>query len=47
LYKNIKLSERYTLQFRGEMFNAFNHANLYILPGQTTSPTALLEPPKA
>lgn len=33
LYKNIKLSERYSLQFRGEMFNAFNHANLYILPG--------------
>ena len=33
LYKNVKLSERYSIQFRGEMFNAFNHANLYILPG--------------
>lgn len=33
VYKNIKLSERYSLQLRGEMFNAFNHANLYLLVG--------------
>ncbi len=33
LYKNIKLSERYSIQLRGEMFNAFNHANLFVLPG--------------
>jgi hypothetical protein len=33
IYKNIKLGERYSLQFRGELFNAFNHANLYISPG--------------
>ena len=33
LYKNIKLSERYSIQLRGEMFNAFNHANLYIVGG--------------
>ena len=33
LYKNFKMGERYSLQLRGEMFNAFNHANLYILPG--------------
>jgi hypothetical protein len=31
--RNIKLSERYSIQLRGEMFNAFNHANLYIAPG--------------
>jgi hypothetical protein len=33
VYKNFKMGERYSLQLRGEMFNAFNHANLYILPG--------------
>jgi len=35
LYKNVKLSERYSIQFRGEVFNAFNHANLYLLAGTT------------
>ena len=30
--KNIKLTERFQLQFRGELYNAFNHANLYIYP---------------
>jgi hypothetical protein len=33
VYKNIKIGERYSLQLRGEMFDAFNHANLYVLPG--------------
>lgn len=33
IYRTIKLSERYSLQLRGELFNAFNHANLYIVPG--------------
>jgi len=33
IYKNIKFSERYSLQLRGELFNVFNHANLYITPG--------------
>ncbi|HXD30933.1 MAG TPA: TonB-dependent receptor [Pyrinomonadaceae bacterium] len=33
VYKNFKIGENKSLQFRGEMFNAFNHANLYILPG--------------
>ena len=33
VYKNFKMGERYSLQLRGEMFNAFNHANLYVLPG--------------
>ena len=31
--RNIKFGERYTLQLRGELFNALNHANLYIAPG--------------
>lgn len=27
LFKNIPISERYAMQFRGELFNAFNHTN--------------------
>jgi len=30
LYKNFKLTERYTLQLRFEAYNVFNHANLFI-----------------
>lgn len=30
IYKRFFLTERYNLQFRAEMFNAFNHANLFI-----------------
>jgi outer membrane receptor protein involved in Fe transport len=30
-YKNFKLTERFNLQFRGELYNIFNHSNLYIL----------------
>jgi hypothetical protein len=33
LSRNVKLTERYSLQLRAEMFNALNHANLYIAPG--------------
>ena len=33
IYRTVKLSERYSLQFRGELFNALNHANLYLVPG--------------
>lgn len=29
-YKNFKLTERFTMQFRGEMYNIFNHHNMYI-----------------
>jgi len=31
--RNVRLTERYTLQLRAELFNALNHANLYIAPG--------------
>lgn len=31
--RNVRLSERYTIQLRAELFNALNHANLYIAPG--------------
>jgi outer membrane receptor protein involved in Fe transport len=30
LYKNLRVTERVGLQFRGEFFNIFNHANHYI-----------------
>src|SRR6266404_3375664 len=30
LYKNFKLTERYTLQLRLEAYNVFNHANLFV-----------------
>ena len=33
VYRTVKLNERYRLQFRGELFNALNHANLYLVPG--------------
>lgn len=33
IYRTIRFSERYSLQLRAELFNAFNHANLYIAPG--------------
>ena len=29
-YKNFKLTERFTMQFRGEFYNIFNHHNLYV-----------------
>jgi hypothetical protein len=31
--RNVKLNEKYSLQLRAELFNALNHANLYIAPG--------------
>ena len=31
--RSIRLNERYSLQLRAELFNALNHANLYIAPG--------------
>lgn len=31
VYKDTKLTERFTLQLRAETFNIFNHANLYVV----------------
>src|SRR5215510_1218162 len=31
LYKTFKITERFGLQLRGEAFNIFNHANLYVV----------------
>ena len=33
IYKTFFLGERFKLQFRGELYNAFNHANLYVQSG--------------
>ena len=30
LYKSFAISEKLKVQFRGEMYNMFNHANLYV-----------------
>jgi outer membrane receptor protein involved in Fe transport len=30
MYKSVKINERFRLQLRGEMYNLFNHANLYV-----------------
>jgi hypothetical protein len=34
VYKNFRLTERFKLQFRAEMYNMFNHANLFINGGE-------------
>jgi outer membrane receptor protein involved in Fe transport len=34
IYKNFRLTERFKLQFRGELYNMFNHANLFINGGE-------------
>lgn len=33
VYKNFKVSERFSIQLRGEFFNILNHHNFYMLPG--------------
>ncbi len=45
VYKDFKLTERYGLQFRTEMFNAFNHSNFYVLSGGNADVSGLLPPP--
>ncbi len=30
IYKNLSFSERYSMQFRAEFYNLFNHANLFV-----------------
>jgi hypothetical protein len=34
-FKNFRMGERFTLQFRAEMFNLFNHAQFYLGGGST------------
>lgn len=41
IYKNFKVTERTSLQFRGEMFNAYNHHNFYVL-GNTADVSSLI-----
>jgi hypothetical protein len=33
LFKNLSITERYKLQFRGDVFNLFNHANTFLDTG--------------
>ena len=35
IYKNFKVTERVALQFRGEMYNLFNHHNYYVVTDST------------
>ncbi len=35
VHKNFPISERFTLQFRAESFNTFNHSNLYLVGSNT------------
>ena len=39
LFKNIRFSERFRLQLRGEVFNIFNHTNFRTINGNTTQGT--------
>jgi hypothetical protein len=41
IFKNFKLGERFNLQFRAEMFNAFNHEQLIIGNGSVIDPNLL------
>ncbi len=36
IYKTTAISERFKLQVRGEMFNTFNHSNLWAVLGDNT-----------
>jgi len=33
IYKTFKMTERFSLQLRGEFFNVLNHHNFYMQPG--------------
>ena len=37
IYKNFKVTEKATLQFRAELYNVFNHSNYYVQTGNTDS----------
>jgi outer membrane receptor protein involved in Fe transport len=38
IFKNTRITERYTVQFRAEMFNLFNRTNLFVPDGNLGSP---------
>jgi len=42
VYKNIQLRENVRLQFRGEFFNAFNHANMFVNGGAADVETGFI-----
>jgi hypothetical protein len=44
IHKNFQVTERIGLQFRTEMFNAFNHSNYYVLSGGNADASALTSP---
>jgi len=35
IYKNFKVTEQFTVQFRGELYNIFNHHNYYVVTNAT------------
>jgi outer membrane receptor protein involved in Fe transport len=35
VYKNFKITEQFTMQFRGELYNIFNHHNYYVVTNNT------------
>ena len=37
--RNIKIAERFSLQFRGEFFNAFNHTNFNVIDTNISDPS--------
>ncbi|MGE0405661.1 MAG: carboxypeptidase regulatory-like domain-containing protein [Candidatus Korobacteraceae bacterium] len=40
VYKNIRITEGAEVQLRGEAFNVFNHANMYVVPVSAEASTA-------
>jgi outer membrane receptor protein involved in Fe transport len=42
IYKNFRLTERFKLQFRAELYNMFNHANLFVNGTETDVSSTLL-----
>lgn len=35
IYKNFRVTEQFTMQFRGELYNIFNHHNYYVVTNST------------
>ena len=41
LYKTVHITERFSLQLRGEAYNLFNHSNLYVMGGSADAANVL------